>query len=49
MSHALKWHELRDNEHFKDYRKGVDTAAAAVLTDLPDRYSVSVPPVTNNI
>ena len=29
------------------YRKSVDTAAA--LADLPERYSVSVPPVTNNI
>jgi len=27
--------------------KSIDTAA--VLADLPERYSVSVPPVTNNI
>jgi len=42
-----KWHELHDNGYFREYCNSVDTAA--VLADLPERYSVSVPPVTNNI
>jgi len=47
LSRTRKWHELHDNEYFREYRKSVDTAA--VLADLPERYSVSVPPVSNNI
>jgi len=39
MSRTRKWHELHDDEYFREYRKSVDTAA--VLADLPELYSAS--------
>jgi len=39
--------ELHDDEYFREYRESVDTVT--VLADLPERYSVGFPPVSNNI
>jgi len=50
MSRTYKWHELHDNEYFRECHKSAYTIdMAAILADLPECCSISILPVTNNI